>query len=209
LLIVEDLHWSDEASLEFLLHLVRRISDNQILLLITSRGMEAQAGLAELLAGLDREPVAQEIRLQPLSRAELVQLIQGLLAQAQEPSSEFTEAIYNLTEGNPYFAEEICTSLITSGDIFFANNQWQRKPLAQIDIPDSVQRMVKKRLAQISQPARQLIDLAAVSGRSFDFAVIQKLTGHNDKELLDRLLPKLLQSRKNERIEFRLENTSG
>ncbi len=184
LLIVEDLHWSDQASLEFLLYLVRRMADQPILLLLSSRRAEAQARLVELLAGLDREPIAQEIRLKPLTRAEVAQLLQAILNQPQELSAEFVATIYSLTEGNPFFAEEICTSLIDSGDIYYTAGQWRRKPLSQIDIPDSVQRLVQQRLDRLSQPARQLIDLAAVSGRSFDFAVLQALTGHSDGELL-------------------------
>jgi DNA-binding CsgD family transcriptional regulator len=187
LLIVEDLHWSDQASLEFLLYLVRRMAEHPMLLLLSSRGADDQAGLVELLAGLDREPIAQEIRLDPLTRAEVAELLKAILGQAQALSAEFVQVIYSLTEGNPFFAEEICTSLIASGDIYYAGNQWRRKPLSQIDIPDSVQRLVQQRLGRISQPARQLIDLAAVSGRSFDFAVLQALTGLSDSELLARV----------------------
>ena len=184
LLIVEDLHWSDQASLELLLYLVRRIAEKPILLLLSSRGADAHPGLVELLTGLDREPIAQEIRLQPLSQAEVAQLLKSILGQPQQLSAEFVEAIYTLTEGNPFFAEEICTSLIASGDIYYVDGQWRRKPLSQIYIPDSVQRLVQQRLGQISQAARQLIDLAAVSGRSFDFDVSQALTGHSNRELL-------------------------
>jgi predicted ATPase len=184
LLIVEDLHWSDQASLEFLLFLVRHMADQSMLLLLSSRSADSQAGLVELLAGLDREPTTQEIRLKPLTRAELAHMLQAILDQPQTPSAEFVAAIYSLTEGNPFFAEEICTSLIASGDIYYADNQWRRKPLSQIDIPDSIQRMIQQRLEQISQPARRLLDLAAVSGRSFDFAVLQILTGHDEGELL-------------------------
>ena len=184
LLIVEDLHWSDQASLEFLLFLIRRMANHPMLLLLSSRSAGAQAGLVELLAGLDREPIAQEIRLDPLSRTEVAQLLQAILNQPQELSAEFVAAIYSLTEGNPFFAEEICASLIASEDIYYADNQWRRKPLSQIDIPDSIQRLVRQRLGRISRPARQLIDLAAVSGRSFDFGVLQALTGHSEGELL-------------------------
>jgi DNA-binding CsgD family transcriptional regulator/tetratricopeptide (TPR) repeat protein len=133
---------------------------------------------------LDRELIAQEIRLAPLTRAEVAQLLKAILDQPQELSAEFVEAIYSLTEGNPFFAEEICTSLVASGDVYFVDGQWRRKPLSQINIPDSVQRLIQQRLGRISQPARQLIDLAAVSGRSFDFAVLQVLTGHSDGELV-------------------------
>ena len=94
------------------------------------------------------------------------------------------QAIYNLTDGNPFFCEEIFTSLIAAGDIYFTEGGWQRKPLSQIDIPGSVQRSIEQRLSQLGQPAGHLLNLAAVSGRSFDFAVLQALTGNNDRELL-------------------------
>jgi ATP/maltotriose-dependent transcriptional regulator MalT len=184
LIIVEDLHWSDQASLELLLYLVRHMADHPILLLLSSRSAAAQTGLVELLVGLDREPIAQEIRLDPLTRTEVAELLKAILGQPQELSAEFVTAIYTLTEGNPFFAEEICTSLITSGDIYYDASHWRRKPLSQIDIPDSVQRLIQQRLDRISLPARRLIDLASVSGRSFDFAVLQALTGHSEGELL-------------------------
>jgi predicted ATPase/DNA-binding CsgD family transcriptional regulator len=184
LLIVEDLHWSDQASLEFLLYLVRRIAESPILLLLTARSAVAENSLLELLTGLDREPIAQEIRLKRLAQAEVAELLRAILNQPQELSTEFVTAIYRLTEGNPFFAEEICTSLIASGDIYYTDNQWRRKPLSQIDIPDSIQRVVQRRLDHLSQDARRLLDLAAVSGHSFDVTILQALTGHSDGELL-------------------------
>jgi predicted ATPase/DNA-binding CsgD family transcriptional regulator len=184
LMIIEDLHWSDEASLEFLLYLVRRIGNHPILLILSHRNGDVQTGLVKLLTELDREPIAQEIRLNPLTRVEVAELLRAILRQPQGPSAEFVDAIFSLTEGNPFFTEEICTSLIASGDIYYARDHWRRKPLSQIELPDSVQRSVQLRLGRISQPARQLIDLAAVSGRSFDLAVLQTLTGLSDGELL-------------------------
>lgn len=184
LVIVEDLHWSDQASLEFLLYLIRRVAGQPIFLLLSSRSALAQASLNELLAGLDREPIAQEIKLDLLSRAEVAQMLQAILDQPQPPSAEFVAAVHSLTEGNPFFAEEILTSLMARGDIYLVEGRWERKPLAELDIPDSVQRLVEQRLSRLTHPARQLLDLAAISGRSFDFTILQALTGHSDSELL-------------------------
>ena len=193
LLIVEDLHWSDQASLEYLLYLVRRIAAQPILLIMSVRDGN-QPGLNELLGELDREPGVQQIRLQPFTRPVLAELLQAVLSLPQPASAEFVEAVYNLTEGNPFFAEEICTALIASGDIYLQDSQWRRKPLSQIEIPDSLQRAVQQRLDRISRPARQLIDLAAVSGRSFDFKVLQSLTQQSEVELLE-LVKELLAAR--------------
>ncbi len=184
LLTVEDLHWSDAASLEFLLFLVRRSAPYPLLLLLTYRSPESQTGLAPLLTGLDREPIAASLPLKPLTRVEMAQMLRAILDQPRPPSAEFVAAVHRLTEGNPFFTEEILTSLIASEDIYLVEGRWERKPLTQIDIPGSIQRVVEQRLSHLTQPARQLLDLAAVSGRSFDFIVLQALTGHADRELL-------------------------
>jgi DNA-binding CsgD family transcriptional regulator/tetratricopeptide (TPR) repeat protein len=183
-LVVEDLHWSDAASLGFLLFLVRRIAPYPFLLLLSYRPAETNAGLIPLLTGLDREPMAQALKLKPLARGEVEHMLQAILDQPQPPSAEIVDAIYNLTDGNPFFTEEIFTSLIATGDIYFTEGRWRRKPLSQINIPGNVQRLVQQRLGQIRQTARQVLNLAAVSGRSFDFAVLQALTGHSDSQLL-------------------------
>src|SRR5436190_1996892 len=62
-LSIEDLHWSDDASLEFLLYLVRHLRSRPLLLLLTYRGEEVQTALANFLAALDRERAAMECSL--------------------------------------------------------------------------------------------------------------------------------------------------
>jgi DNA-binding CsgD family transcriptional regulator len=183
-LIVEDIHWSDAASLAFLLFLVRRIVAYPVLLLLSYRPAEANAGLVSLLSEFDRDPVALALRLNPLTRSEVEQMLRAILNQQEALSSEFVDAIYSLTEGNPFFTEEVFTSLIAVGNVYISEGRWQRKPLARIAFPDSVQRLVQQRLDHIGPEAEQLLNLAAVSGRSFDFGVLRTLTGHSDGELL-------------------------
>ncbi len=184
LIIVEDLHWGDEASLEFLLFLARRIPPHPILLLLSYRSGETPAELTHLLAGLDREQSAEEIRLNPLTRSEVEAMLHGLLGLRQPLPAEFLAAIYKLTEGNPFFVEEIFTSLISAGDIYYADGKWNSKPLQRIDIPQSLQRAVHQRVERLSLTAREFVNLAAVIGRRFDFAVLQGLTGQTEGQLL-------------------------
>ncbi len=76
LVIIEDLHWSDDTSLEFLLSFARRIASLPILLLLTYRDDEVHPSLSHFLAGLDRERLATELALTRLSRAEVDAMIQ-------------------------------------------------------------------------------------------------------------------------------------
>lgn len=191
LLVVEDLHWCDDASLEFLLYLARRIQAHPALLILTYRSEETSARLYRFLAEVDRGRLAAEISLSALSRMEVDAMIRAIFDLKQPVRAEFLERIYALTEGNPFFLEEILKSMIATGEIFYANGQWDRKPLRELNIPRSVQDAVQRRIEQLSEPAPHVLALAAVVGRRFDFALLQGLTGMSEPELLP-LLKELL-----------------
>src|SRR4029079_10262393 len=101
--------------------------------------------------------------------------------------TDFLETIQVLTEGNPFFVEEILKSLILAGDIFYSNNTWDRKALNELHIPRSVQDAVQQRVEQLSPTAKQLIVMAAVAGRRFDFALLCALTQQDEYELISAI----------------------
>src|SRR2546426_1368425 len=198
LLIIEDVHWSDETSLEFLHYLARRCTASPLLVLLTYRSDEVHPGLSHFLAQLDRERLAQECALAPLTRSEVSAMMYAIFALRRSvfmvPSlaqSELLDAVYTLTEGNPFFIEELLKSLIEAGDILYKNGRWQRKELRELHIPRSVQDAVELRTAHLSEGARQVLNLAAVAGRHFDFALLQALTQHDEAQLL-RLIKELI-----------------
>ncbi|HEY8742180.1 MAG TPA: AAA family ATPase, partial [Chloroflexota bacterium] len=184
LLVIEDVQWSDDTSLDFLLYLARRIESLPIFLVLTCRSDVAHAGMARLLAALERERLAIECLLTRLSVDEVDAMVRAIFELGRPVRAEFLEALAGLTEGNPFFVEEILKSLVTTGDIFFAQGAWDRKPLDELRIPRSVQVAVQQRLAGLSPPARHLLDLAAVAGRRFDFVLLQVLTQQGEAELL-------------------------
>jgi DNA-binding CsgD family transcriptional regulator/tetratricopeptide (TPR) repeat protein len=184
LLIIEDIHWSDDTSLEFLYALARRCPAHPLLILLTYRSDEVRPGLRHFLAQLDRERLAQERLLTRLTREGVEMMLRTIFALPQTARLELLEPIYTLTEGNPFFVEEILTSLIASGEISYANGRWERKPLGELSIPRSVQDAVQQRTDRLSEPARQILTLAAVAGRRFDFALLQELTHHDEQHLL-------------------------
>src|SRR5437879_4675411 len=198
LLVVEDLHWSDETSLDFLHYLARRCTASPLLVLLTYRSGEVYPGLSHFLAHLDRERLAQECALAPLTRSEVSAMMYAIFALRRSvftvPSlaqGDLLDAMYTLTEGNPFFIEELLKSLIEAGDIFYEHGRWQRKELRELHIPRSVQDAVELRTEHLSEGARQVLNLAAVAGRHFDFALLQALTQHDEAQLL-RLLKELI-----------------
>lgn len=184
LLTVEDIHWSDETSLEFLHALARRCAHHSLLLVLTYRNDEMHPGLSNWLAQLDRERRAQEFVLTPLSRSDVDAMLRAIFELRRPIPPETLDAICELTEGNPFFIEEILKSLITAGVSFSAYETWEHRPLNELPLPRSVQGAVQQRIDQLSEAARHVVSLAAVAGRRFDFGLLQQITHHDEPELL-------------------------
>ncbi len=191
LLIIEDVHWSDDTSLDFLHYLARRSASQPLLLLITYRHEEIRPALSNWLAQLDQERLAHVVRLVPLSRIEVDTILSTIFEERHTSvdmrrflHGELLDALYTLTEGNPFFIEETLSSLIAAGDIYSFQGYWHRKAGSEISIPRSVQDSVDRRTARVSEAARHVLTLAAVAGRHFDFALLQQLTQYDEHQLL-------------------------
>src|SRR5437764_244627 len=159
--------------------------------LLTYRSDEVHPSLSHFLAQLDRERLAQEFALAPLTQSEVSTMLSAIFALRRAVftahpllQGDLLDAMYSITEGNPFLIEELLKSLIEAGDIFYEHGHWQRKELGEWHIPRSVQDAVELRTAQLSEGARQVLNLAAVAGRHFDFALLQELTRQDEAQLL-------------------------
>ena len=184
LLVIEDVHWSDDTSLEWLHYLARRCAAHPFLLLVTYRSDEVRSSLSRWLTQLDRERLTQEFLLARLSRSDLEVMLRAIFALPHSRQLELPDLLYTLTEGNPFFIEEILKSLIAAGGLFEANGTWERMPLHELHIPRSLHGAVQQRTSELSESARQVLRLAAIAGRRFDFALLQQLTQHDEQQLL-------------------------
>lgn len=187
LLIVEDLHWGDDASLDLLFYLAHRLVRQRTLLLLTYRSDETNGDLGALLAKLDQQRLATEVALERLSRSEVDLMVRAIFDQPRPLRAEFLDEIYHLSEGNPFFVEEILRAMVRSGEIYFAQGIWDRKPLAELHIPRSVQEVLRRRHEQLSPLAQQVLTTAAVAGRRSDFALLQQLTDLDEAALIAAL----------------------
>ncbi|HLA44556.1 MAG TPA: LuxR C-terminal-related transcriptional regulator, partial [Aggregatilineales bacterium] len=184
LVIIEDVHWCDDASLEFLLLLARRMSSLRVLILLTFRDDEISEALAGFLAQLDRERLTTEFRLSHLPVETVGRMVRAIFAMERNPRSEFVDAVHNLSEGNPFFIEEMLKSMVAAGDIFLSDGKWEPKPLDEIHIPRTVQVSLHGRLNHLSSAAHEILTIAAAAGKRFDFVLLQHLTGMSEVELL-------------------------
>jgi DNA-binding CsgD family transcriptional regulator len=189
LFILEDLHWSDETSLELLLYLARSCTHLPLLFVLTYRSDEVSSELRHFLAECDREHLAQDFSLQRLTRPEVDVMLQAIFAMHEAVHTGLLESMYALTEGNPFFIEEILKSLIATGEIAIREGVWERTLLfgthtRHPSIPRSVQDAVYQRTKQLSAPARQVLTLAAVAGRRFDLTILQQVMHTDEPHIL-------------------------
>jgi len=184
LVIIEDVHWCDNASFEFLLFLAQRLSEQRILLVMTYRDDETNSALARFLVQLNRERRAVELHLDRLTQETVGAILGTIFEEKFTSHRKFVESIHNLSEGNPFFIEELLKSLIAAGDIYVSDSQWKFKPLFELHTPRTIQINLNQRLSLLTPTARQILSLAAVAGRRFDFALLQHLSGLTESELL-------------------------
>ncbi len=187
LMLIEDIHWSDDTSLEFLRSFARRITPQPLLLVLTYRPDESHLALQHFLADLDRSRLGTELTLDRLSASDVEQMIGGIFDQARPIRAEFVASLHALTDGNPFFVEEILKALIVSGEVFYAGHEWQRKPLHVLRMPRTVQAAVQQRVQKLSAAASNVLTLAAMMGRRFDVGLLPLLTGQTEDALLPLL----------------------
>ncbi|MEP6731446.1 MAG: AAA family ATPase [bacterium] len=184
LLVVEDVHWSDDATLDLLLHLGRRIGAQRIVVVLTFRSDEVGPRLARLLADCDRARCASQLILHPLSAPDVSAMLQAIFGPTAALDTSFVNGLHALTEGNPFFVEEVLKGLVLSGDVVNADGRWRARPLEHVKVPRTASEAVGRRLAGLSPVARDIASVAAVAGRRFDFALLKALTQHDETQLL-------------------------
>src|SRR5438093_13015431 len=88
-----------------------------LILIITDRSDELHKGFRQWLTQLDRERLTQEFSLRPLSRSDVDGMVRAILALERAVDADLIDTLYNLSEGNPFFVEELLESLITTGKV--------------------------------------------------------------------------------------------
>ena len=127
-------------------------------------------GFAAALGGLRDERLVRLREVPGLTRSEAARLVS---ARARAlPSSAFTQALYEETEGNPFFIEEIVRHLADSGVEAATAGAHE---LHAIGLPDDVQEVITRRLARLGDDALETLRVAAVIGREFDAGLLERV----------------------------------
>lgn len=180
LLIVEDIHWSDSATLDFLTRLARQAVATRLLLVLTYRGDEISGSLAAAVADLERSRLAAALPLAPLSLDETLLLVGAIAGNGRLVRPGLVSAIHSLTEGNPFFIEEVIKA--TGGE---STLNGDGSSLDRLRLPQTVLLAVQRQLDPLPADARRLLTIAAVAGRRFDFEVLHSVTGLPEGGMVD------------------------
>jgi len=178
-LVIEDLHWGDEATYELVPYLARKLRDRRVLLVATYRTDELHRThpLNHVLAELARGRLADEILLRRLTVDELGEMLKLALGLDRPATREFRDALYARTEGNPFFVEEILRALVGTGELAYREGSWRRtKSVAELAIPVSVRDAVQQRLLALPPRARTVMQVSAVIGQRFEFDLLRDVS---------------------------------
>jgi DNA-binding SARP family transcriptional activator/tetratricopeptide (TPR) repeat protein len=188
LLVLDDLHWADRATLHLLRHVMRSPQEAALLIVGTYRPAEVGSAhpLAELIADLRRDALLSRITLGGLEHGHVAELIAS--HAGHEAGAGVVSAVHEQTEGNPFFIEEVMRHLIETGRLFERGGRWSSALTAdEIGVPEGVKDVLDSRLARLSEACRCVLSHAAVLGREFSFEVLAAMAESPDQEVIEAL----------------------
>ncbi|HSF82267.1 MAG TPA: AAA family ATPase [Anaerolineales bacterium] len=175
-LFFDDLQWADEATLDLLAYIVRRLQGSPFLVLATWRveDRESNPHLRRLLADAQRDSTGEVISLERLA----LESVQELVGALPPSASNISLRLFQETEGLPFFISEYLAA-VPNDRFTAAEMDWE--------IPHSVRALLGARLDQVAETGRQLLQTAAVIGRSFDFDTLLEASGRSEDETVTTL----------------------
>lgn len=173
--LIDDLHWADTASVEALAYMVRRVSQTAVMLIATWRTEQVDADnrLRRIADEAVRSGRGLSMQLGPLEDDDVI----GLVAESEVPperADEIAQRLIQETEGIPFFVVEYLA--VAASD---ARPGWE--------LPGTIKDLLRSRVSLVGQTARQVLGTAAVIDRSFDFEVLWKASGRTELEVVDAL----------------------
>lgn len=191
-IILEDLHWADEDSLNLLSMLTSRTQKQGILFIGTYRGEEARSstGVWKQLQKIDRAGVLKRLTLSPLAEVPSSELIQRCL-NLDRAAPAFERRIYQETNGNPLFILETLHTLQEEGLLRKdEKGNWQTPwdtitvDYTELPLPSVVEDVIARRFTFLSFPARQVLNAAAVLNAQSDFTLLSLVSNLKPKSFL-------------------------
>jgi class 3 adenylate cyclase len=172
-LVIEDLHWIDKSSEEFLDYLIGWLAGAKILLLLLYR--------PEYTHPWGSKSYYNRVGLDQLTTKSSTELIQAIL-QNGKPESELRELIISRAAGNPLYMEEFTHTLLENGAIQCKNQKCMLiKNASEIQVPATIQGIIAARMDRLEDDLKRTMQVASVIGRDFAFRILQTITGMREE----------------------------
>ena len=184
-LVLDDLHWADPATVGMLRALARRAAGHPLLVVGTYRDtdLDRTHPLAEAIPDLRREAEPTRISLDGLTSEAVHELLRRLADH--EVSEAFAELLTRHTDGNPFFLREMLLHLTAEGKLRFEDGSWVADDDVAVSIPEGVREVVGRRLSQLSADANALLGVGALFDVAFPLAVAADVAGLAEDDALD------------------------
>jgi len=180
-LVIDDLHWADVASLQLFSHLAIRLPEGTVIIgALRDRAPTPGAELARTLAAASRVSGHRRIRLGPLGLADVAELVRRETGEVAD--SGVVRGIHARTAGNPFFVRELSRFLADTGAL-------SAGAAAEAGVPSTVRDVVRDRLARVDDIVNGLLQTAALIGREVGIALLAEACDLDVQTCLVRLEP--------------------
>jgi DNA-binding SARP family transcriptional activator/tetratricopeptide (TPR) repeat protein len=182
-LVLEDLHAADTPSLLLLQFLAGEIAAARMLVVGTYRDIELAPSnpASSALVEVERQQSTRTVLLQGIQETDVARLIEAIVGVS--PSGKVATAIHSSTGGNPLFVSELVRLLVAEGRLEDPGDEGS----VRLAIPRGVRDVIARRLAQVSEAAREMLGVASVLGREFAIDTLARVTNRSADELLELL----------------------
>ncbi|HEX7315190.1 MAG TPA: AAA family ATPase [Pyrinomonadaceae bacterium] len=198
-MVLDDLQWADEVSLDCIGYLMRVRAAEPLLLVMLARAEEASDTRHKLGEWLKRHADYRSftsVRLQPLGEGAVREAVEeafgGAFRAPLIPQTD-TSTVFRVTGGNPYFLVEMLRLLVAEGaisaadDVGDAGTRWQWNGIENVPLPDSLVMAALGKLERTPADLRELLEHAAVIGDEFRVETLARMSGRGEDELDESL----------------------
>jgi len=181
-ILLEDLHWADDLTVQFLEYLGRNIADSSVFICGTSRKVELKehVTLQKMITQL-KNGHFHHLELRPLKFKSLYLFLNSTITPKSN-SPELVKYLKKKTGGNPFFVEEIMRTLLYKRGVSIGD-KIEADDLRKITIPKTIGDVVLRRIEDLQSNSQQVINYAAVLLKSFTYELMKRLTNLDDTEL--------------------------
>jgi anti-anti-sigma factor len=194
LLILDDLQWADQSSLQ-LLHYLARHCGQMGLMIVGTYNISTETGqtdrlvsnepLIQLLADLKHYTAYPVISLEPLSQSQVKDLLENLWSQPV--TLDLVAAIYRRTQGNPLFVGEVARGLVDEGIVTWRDGKWRLTSVVEADLPKDIDEAILRRINRLSKETQTLLYQAATLGLTFKFQDLHETSDLSEWDALENL----------------------